>query len=72
MNMIPHWGNCPQELKDLREQLALSQEQNVNYMRDLGDLTCKLRMATLQKTQCKDCPDKTQETIVENSKTVVE
>ena len=65
MNMIPHWGNCQQELKDLKEQLALAQEQNVNYMRDLGELTCKLRMAKLERTQCKDCPEKPAETIVE-------
>ena len=71
MKLMPHWGNCQQEIKELKEQLALSQEQNVNYMRDLCELTCKLRMANLERTQCKDCPEKPVETIVENPEIVV-
>lgn len=71
MKLMPHWGDCQQEIKELKELLALAQEQNVNYMRDLGELTCKLRMAKLERMQCKDCPEKTKQTIVENPEIVV-
>ena len=61
-----HYGDCNKEIAKLKLMLADAQDQNCAYMRDLQELTCRLRMAILKSkdTTCADCPDKI---IVENS-----
>lgn len=72
MSLIPHWGDCERQIQKLRTELAESQAQNIAYMHDLNDLTCRLRMANLKKSDCDDCLQKTQETVVEKKETIVE
>ena len=66
MNLLPHWGDCNRQIEKLRLDLADAQAQNIAYMRDLNDLTCRLRMASLKKPECSDCKSD-KEIMVENS-----
>ena len=56
MNLIPHFGDCKAEIEKLRLLLQESQDQNLAFMRDLNDLTCRLRLATLKEVTCESCP----------------
>jgi len=59
MNIFPHWGNCKEQIEYLTKALEASQAQTISYMRDLNDLACKLRLATLKKVDCATCTEST-------------
>lgn len=65
MSLLPHWGNCKQELQDMKLKVCSLERQIDAYMQDLQEVTCKLRQVTLdsQALKCTDCPNSTQETI---------
>jgi hypothetical protein len=67
MNILSHFnGACKKEIESLKEQLKDSQAQNIAYMQDLTEVTCKLRSATLAKQKdCSDCVENKKESVVE-------
>ena len=71
MSLLPHWGDCSRQIDKLRLDLAEAQAQNVAYMRDLNDLTCRLRMAQLKKPDCLDCKQE-KDLVVKKIENVVE
>ena len=59
MSIISHIkGECKQEIEALKIHLANSQAQSLSYMRDLTEVTCKLRTAIMSKQKdCSDCKE---------------
>ncbi|HVW99271.1 MAG TPA: hypothetical protein VHA52_02355 [Candidatus Babeliaceae bacterium] len=60
-----HYANCDEEIKRLKDQLEQATLQNINYMREMNDLTCQLRKAVIESK--KECNNKC-EKIVEIEK----
>lgn len=58
MRFVPHYGNCKEEIAELKKQLDDARKQVVDYMNELTEVTCRLRIATLKcdKQQCLDSP----------------
>ena len=63
MNLFPHWGNCKEELQEFKNRICSLERQIDAYMKDLQEVTCKLRQVTLesQKINCTECVRTSQE-----------
>lgn len=55
-----HFNDCVSEIKDLKQQLALSQQQNIDSARELVELSCKFRQLHYinRSVDCSTCKEK--------------
>jgi hypothetical protein len=52
-----HYDNCEDTINSLHVVIKQLQDQNIGYMRELNEVVCKLRLATLElpEKKCADC-----------------
>jgi hypothetical protein len=55
-----HYDDCGDRIRQLEKALELSMRQNIDFSRDLLELSCKLKTVTLNKhvVCCSECSEK--------------
>jgi len=57
-----HFNDCTAEIKELKEQLTLAQQQNIEFAREVIELSCKIRQLHYinKAVDCSTCKETTQ------------
>jgi hypothetical protein len=69
-----HFYDCAAEIKELKEQLILAQQQNIEFAREVVELSCKIRQLHYinKPIDCSTCKEKTQSEQIESIPVVID